>query len=137
LQPHGKKHVKRRASSAGSSAEVRWIETKLEDSIENYHKDQPRNHWRRAAGELIAGLLKGHHKKTRMIKMMKPNGTLTRNQEESAKVFKDHCFRKERIQATSIEVRSLAMDTIFDEIDPIPYDLNTVKNHGYYLSISL
>jgi predicted metal-dependent hydrolase len=67
-------------------AQVGWIQTKLED-IEN-HKDQPMNH-SRAARELIAGLLKGHHKKTRTIKMMKPNGTLASNQEESAKVFKD------------------------------------------------
>jgi hypothetical protein len=57
-------------------AQARWIQTKLED-IENY-KDQPRNLWR-AARELVAGLLKGHHKK-RIIKMMKPNGTLASKQ---------------------------------------------------------
>jgi hypothetical protein len=96
-------------------AQARWVQTKLED-IENY-KDQPRNHWR-AARELVAGLLKGHHKKTRIIKMMKPNGTLASNQVESAKVFKDH-FEKNafnRNEASSYD------DTIFDEIDPIPCD---------------
>jgi hypothetical protein len=46
------------------------------------------NTWRRR--ELVAGLLKGHHKKTRIIKMMKADGTLASNQEESAKFFKDH-----------------------------------------------
>jgi hypothetical protein len=50
--------------------------------------------------------------------MMKPNGTLASNQEESAKVFKDH-FEKNvfnRNEASSYD------DSIFDEIDPIPCD---------------
>jgi hypothetical protein len=73
--------------SSEKEAQTRWVQTKLEE-IENCG-DQPRNHWR-AARELVAGLLKGHHKKTRIIKMMKADGTLASNQEEKPKFFKDH-----------------------------------------------
>jgi hypothetical protein len=38
--------------------------------------------------------MKGRHKKSRIIKMMKPDGTMASNQEESAKVFEDH-FEKD------------------------------------------
>ena len=50
--------------------------------------------------------------------MKKPDGSLARNAEESAKVFKDH-FEKNvfnRNEESSYE------DSIFDEIDPIPCD---------------
>jgi hypothetical protein len=47
--------------------------------------------------ELVAGLLKGHHKKTRIIKMMKADGTLASNQEEKQSLQRP--FRKERIQS--------------------------------------
>jgi hypothetical protein len=100
--------------SSEKEAQTRWVQTKLEE-IENCG-DQPRNHWR-AARELVAGLLKGHHKKTRIIKMMKADGTLASNQEEKPKSSKTISKR-----TYSIEMRSLATMTLFDEIDLIPCD---------------
>jgi hypothetical protein len=105
-----RKHVKRVVKEAKN----RWLQTKLEE-IENY-KDQPRNHWR-AAREINAGF-GGHHTKKTTIKMMKPDGTLASNQEESAKVFKDH-FEKNVFNRNE---ESSYDDTIFDEIDPVPCD---------------
>jgi hypothetical protein len=92
----------------------RWMQIKL-DEIEN-HKDQPRNHWR-AAREIVDGYT-GHHRKARVTKMRMANGEMASNEEESAKVFKDH-FEKNVFNRNE---ESSYDDTIFDEIDPIPCD---------------
>jgi hypothetical protein len=105
-----RKHVKRVVKEAKN----RWMQTKLEE-IENY-RNQPRNHWK-SAREIVDGYT-NHHRKPKVIKMKKPDGSLARTEEESAKVFKDH-FEKNvfnRNEESSYE------DSIFDEIDPIPCD---------------
>jgi hypothetical protein len=38
----------------------------------------------------------GHNQQAKNIKMMQPNGVLARNEEESAKVLKDHFEANER-----------------------------------------
>jgi hypothetical protein len=49
-----------------------------------------------AAREIVDGYT-GHHRKARVIKMRKSDGTLARNEEESAEVQRP--FREERIQS--------------------------------------
>jgi hypothetical protein len=60
----------------------------------------------------------GHHRKPKVIKMKKPDGSLASNAEESAKVFKDNLEQK----VFNRNKESIYDDSIFNEIDPVPCD---------------
>jgi hypothetical protein len=96
-----RKHIKR----VVKEAKVRSILSKRED-IEN-HEDEPRDHWK-AVGDLNAGVHSGHINQARNIKMMKPDGNLARNEEESAQVFRDHFEQNVFNRTSNLAMRRLS-----------------------------
>jgi hypothetical protein len=93
-----------------------WLKRKI-DEYESMNQDS-RNAWK-ALREIEAGF-NGHHKKMTIIKMRKADGTLARNEEESAKVFRKH-FEENVFNRNE---QSSYDPTVLDEIDQVP-----INNH--------